>query len=216
MGASGTHIISVDEKSGMQAKEWIHPNLPVKEGFVERQDPEYKRHGTLCLIGNLDIVTGKMISPTIGNSRTEEDFVKHIAQTIDTDPDGEWVFITDQLNTHKSASLVEMIAKRCGITDDLGKKGKRGILKTMASRKTFLESKEHRVRFVYTPRHASWLNQIEIWFSILSRKVLKRGSFSSKEVLRSKVLNFIEYYNTVFAKPFKWTYTGQPLEGNGV
>jgi len=212
LGKNGVHIISVDEKSGMQAKEWIRPNLPVTEGIVERQDPEYVRHGTLCLIGNLDIVTGEIISPTIGETRTEKDYVEHIAQTVDTDPEGEWIFINDQLNTHQSTSLVRWVAEQCQIKKDLGYPRKRGILKNMASRKKFLESKEHRIRFVYTPHHASWLNQIEIWFSILSRKVLKRGSFSSKEHLREKVLSFIGYYNLVFAKPFKWTYTGQPLE----
>ena len=117
----------------------------------------------------------------------------------------------DQLNTHKSEALVHLVAKRCAIGDDLGVKGRSGILETMASRKNFLEDHSHRIRFVYTPRHASWLNQVEIWFSILSRRALKRGNFSSVDDLRDKLLAFIDYFNATLAKPFKWTYTGKPL-----
>jgi transposase len=82
----------------------------------------------------------------------------------------------------------------------------------MESRRTFLEDNSHRIRFVYTPKHSSWLNQIEIWFSILSRKLLKSGSFSSIEELRERILAFIEYFNRVLAKPFKWTFSGRPLQ----
>lgn len=172
---------------------------------------EYKRHGTLCLIANFDVVTGKAISPTIGSTRTEEDFVAHIARTVDREPDATWVFVADQLNTHKSEGLVRFVAERCGINDDLGDKGKNGILKNMKSRKRFLEAADHRIRFVYTPRHASWLNQVEIWFSILSRRALKRASFSSLEALEKRLTDFIEYFNAVLAKPFRWTYAGKPL-----
>ena len=94
-------------------------------------------------------------------------FEAHIRQTIDIDPDAEWVFILDQLNTHKSESLVRLVAELCQIEDPLGVKGKSGILKSMETRKVFLEDENHRVRFAYTPKHTSWLNQIEIWFSIL-------------------------------------------------
>ena len=104
------------------------------------------------MIANFDVVTGRAILPSIGPTRTEEDFAAHISQTIDTDPDGTWVFVSDQLNTHKSETLVRLVAERCGIDDDLGIKGKRGILKTMATRKAFLEAQEHRIRMVYTPR----------------------------------------------------------------
>ena len=122
------------------------------------------------------------------------------------------VFILDQLNTHRSAGLVELVAEECGLVEPLGEKGKTGILKSMKSRKAFLEDPTHRIQFVYTPRHSSWLNQVEIWFSILTRRTLKRTSFKSVEDLQQRIRDFIEYFNAVLAKPFNWTYTGKPLQ----
>ena len=185
--------------------------MPTRPGLIERREFEYKRHGTLCLIANFDVVTGKAIVPTIGLTRTEADFVAHINRTVDLDPDATWIFVADQLNTHKSEGLVRFVAERCRIDDDLGVKGKSGILKNMKTRKCFLEAADHRIRFVYTPRHASWLNQVEIWFSILSRRALKRASFDSLDALEKRLMDFIEYFNAVLAKPFRWTYAGKPL-----
>ena len=211
LSKEGTHVISTDEKTSIQALERLHPTKPTRPGLAERIEFEYRRHGTLCLIANFDVATGKAILPTIGPTRTEEDFAEHIARTIDSDPDAPWIFVLDQLNTHKSETLVRLVAERCSIKDDLGVKGKSGILKTMASRKKFLEDQSHRIRFVYTPRHASWLNQVEIWFSILSRRALKRASFVSLEALEKRLVDFIDYFNAVLAKPFRWTYAGKPL-----
>jgi hypothetical protein len=210
----GVHVISTDEKTGMQALERLHETKPVRPGFVERVEFEYIRHGTLCLMANFDVVTGKIVSPTVGPTRTEADFAAHIERTIDTDPDAGWVFVADQLDTHMSASLVERIAKRCGLDVDLGVKGKNGVLKSKKTRRKFLADPSHRIRFVYTPRHCSWLNQVEIWFSILARRALKRASFQSLEELSERVLAFIDYFNSILAKPFKWTYTGRPLQAD--
>jgi transposase len=164
------------------------------------------------LIANFDVATGKVISPSIGPTRSEADFAAHIDKTVDADPGASWIFIADQLDTHRSASLVKLVARRCGIEEDLGVKGKDGILKSKKTRRKFLEDGSHRIRFVYTPRHCSWLNQIEIWFSILSRRLLTRSSFASVEDLRCRTLAFIEYFNKVLAKPFRWTYSGRPLQ----
>ncbi len=207
----GGYVVSTDEKTGIQALERLHPTKDTKPGLTERLEFEYKRHGTLCLIANFDVVTGKAIAPTIGPTRTEEDFAEHIARTVELDPSKTWVFVVDQLNTHKSEGLVRFVAQRCGIDEDLGVKGKSGILKNMQTRKRFLESSEHRIRFVYTPSHSSWLNQVEIWFNILSRRALKRASFDSLEALEERLTDFIKYFNTVLAKPFRWTYAGKPL-----
>ena len=196
----------------MQALERIHETKPVRPGLVERIEFEYVRHGTLSLIANLDVVTGQVVSPSIGPTRTEADFNAQVDRSIETDPLAGWVFVTDQLDTHRSATLVELVARRCGIREELGVKGEEGILKSKKSRRQFLEDPAHRIRFVYTPRHCSWLNQIEIWFSILARRLLKRASFSSIEDLRSRALQFIAYFNSVLAKPFRWTFTGRPLQ----
>ena len=110
-----------------------------------------------------------------------------------------------------SESLVRWVADVCDIKQDLGEKGKSGILKSMQTRADFLMDEAHRVRFVYTPKHASWLNQIECWFSILVRRLLKRASFTSVQNLQQSLLDFIDFFNKTMAKPFKWTYTGRPL-----
>jgi transposase/transposase-like protein len=207
----GVHLISLDEKTGIQALERKHPTCPMIPDQVELREFEYIRHGTLCLFANLEVATGHTITPSLGPTRTEEDLVAHVRQTIATDPEAEWIFIVDQLNTHKSEGLVRLVAEQCQIENDLGVKGKSGILKSMKTRKVFLEDSSHRIRFVYTPKHTSWLNQVEIWFSILGRKLLKRASFSSLDDLQWRILKFIDYFNRTMAKPFNWTYTGRPL-----
>ena len=180
-------------------------------GRVELREFEYIRHGTQTLIANFEVAQGRIVAPSIGPTRTEEDFAAHIEQTIATDAEAKWIFIVDQLNTHKSESLVRLVARLCDLDDNLGIKGKCGTLQSMDTRATFLQDPSHRIRFVYTPKHASWLNQIEIWFSILVRRLLKRASFTCVEDLRERILAFIDYFNKTMAKPFKWTYAGRPL-----
>lgn len=209
--ALGIHTASVDEKTGIQALERIAATKLMKAKQEERREFEYQRHGTLCLTANLEVATGKVLGPTLEATRTEADFAGHIARTVATDAEAGWIFVADNLTTHVSETLVRYVAKECGIGDDLGVKGKRGILKSVPTRRKFLEDKSHRIRFVYVPKHTSWLNQIEIWFSILVRRVIRRGNFTSVKDLRDKILAFIAYFNETLAKPFKWTYTGRPL-----
>jgi transposase len=209
--AQGTHTVSTDEMTGLQALERNAPSQPVTYHHCERIEFEYTRHGTVTLIGNFEVTTGELIAPTIGPTRTEADFASHIEQTVATDPGASWIFVTDNLNIHCSETLVRWVARVCGIAEPLGKKGVRGVLKSVASRQAFLSEVGHRIRFVYTPKHSSWLNQIEVIFGMIMRKVIRRGSFSSVADLRTKLLNFIDYFNRVFAKPFHWTYTGRPL-----
>ena len=198
------NVVCVDEKTGMQALERIHPDLPTHPGKTKCIEHEYIRHGTKCLIANLEAATGRSIAPTIGETRTELDFLLHIQQTVSLEPEKQWVFIADQLNTHKSELLVKWVAKEIGFEGDLGKKGRKGILKSMDTRRDFLEDKSHRIRFAYTPKHCSWLNWVEVWFSKLAKRVLRKGNFGSGEVLVEEILKFISYHNKFEAKPYKW------------
>jgi putative transposase len=206
----GERTISMDELTGVQALERKSPDLPMQPGHVLRREFEYIRHGTLSWFINFDVVTGHVIEPSCGPTRTEEDALAHLQRLIASDPTAtKWHLMLDNLNIHQSESLVCWVAEREGLVlETLGVKGKSGILQSMESRAAFLHDPTHQVVFYYTPKHASWMNQVEIWLSILVRKLLKRGNFLSLDDLRSQILAFITYYNQTMAKPIKWTYTG--------
>ena len=206
----GTCVVSTDEMTGVQALEHRYPDklpLPVQEAKMEF---EYIRHGTTSLIGFFEVATGKIFPPYLNETRGEGDFCEAVRQVVESAPGHNWVFVCDGLNTHKSEALVRYVAEACGIDADLGQKGKTGILKNLQSREGFLHDPSHRIRFVYTPKHCSWMNQIEIWFGIINRKLLKRRSYTSIEEMKESIRRFIEQYNLT-AHAFRWTYAGIPL-----
>jgi transposase len=208
----GERVVSTDEMTGVQALERKQKDLPLAEGKVQRREFEYIRHGTRSFILSRDVASGQLIAPSCGPTRTEADFLSHLQAVVASDPSvRRWHIVVDNLDTHRSESLVRWVAAESDLEIELGEKGKSGVLHNRQSRTAFLSDKTHRIVFHYTPKHSSWLNQIEIWLSILVRKLIKRGSFTSVVDLERQVMAFIEYYNRTMAKPFKWTYQGKPL-----
>jgi len=218
LAAAGVLVHSTDEMTGIQAREHAHAPHPMRPGKIEAIEHEYVRHGTTGLIASRNVVTGEIEAPLIQPTRTEVDFVRHIREVVKLAPTAKHLFILDNLNTHQSEGLVRYVIKqaRLVIPDEiLGEKGKSGILLSQATRKAFLEDPEHAIRFLFTPKHCSWLNDIECWFSIPVRRLLnKRASFTSVADLETRLQRFIAYDNQYLAKPFRWNYDGRLLKVN--
>ncbi|MEM6379785.1 MAG: transposase [Bacteroidota bacterium] len=203
------HVISIDEKTGIQAIERAKGTAPKSKGAYQRVEYEYIRNGTTTLIAANNVENGQVINYHMGDTRNETDYADFVKSTVNALPEMDQVVIlSDQLNTHVSQTLVRWIAECEGYNEDLGIKGRKGILKNMVTRRNFLEKEEHRIRFVFTPKHCSWLNPIENWFAKLQRHVISKGNFSSVQELQTKVEAYIAFYNKYLAKPLRWKFKG--------
>jgi transposase len=211
---SGVHTVSVDEATGLQANEKRAATLPAKPDQPAKEETQYTRHGAVCLTAAWDVARGQVVQHHVQETRTNADFARFIEQTTASDPAGQWVFVLDNLNTHSGEELVRLIARLEGLDETtLGNKQKRrGILGSIKSRQAFLNDPRRRIRFVYTPKHSSWLNQVEVIFGIVKRRGLAGASFQSTAQLIARIDQFIAYFNTTFARPMNWTYTGRPTE----
>ena len=203
------HVISVDEKTGIQAIERYVDTACLSKGGHQRKEYEYIRHGTTTLMGAKNVENGQLINHHLGPCRDEEHYADFVKQTVWRLPEMDKVIIfADQLNTHVSETLVRWIAEEEQFDTPLGIKGQHGILKNMESRKAFLERAEHRIQFVFTPKHCSWINPIENWFAKLQRHVISNGNFSSVNELQRNIETYIAFYNDCRAKPLKWKFKG--------
>jgi transposase len=207
-----TFLLSIDEKTGVQALERLEQIAPLSKGKHTRREFEYTRHGTTTLIAALNVGTGQLQNYLLNPTRTELDYYQFIDQTaqqiLDKEPKAHIIFLADQLNTHLSESLVVWAAKVNNMDTELGIKGKNGILKSMKTRMAFLENQKHPIRFTFTPKHCSWLNPIENWFAKLQKHVITNGNFTSREDLNLKIEKYIVFYNNTLIKPLKWKFKG--------
>jgi hypothetical protein len=201
----GRLLLCCDEKTGMQILQRKYPTQPVEPGKPEKREFEYIRHGTRTLITSFAVPTGEVVWD-LGPTRTSADFAHHIGHVAVHFRDFEqFDWVLDNLNTHWSLEVCEYIAALCDVPFEPW------LLKTGKQRRAFLTDPSHQHVFHFTPKHGSWLNQVELWFSVLSRRFLKRGDFASAAEFEDRLLRYLEHYNAEYAHPYRWTYTGQPL-----
>jgi transposase len=201
----GRVVICTDEKTGMQILQRKSPTHPIAPGQPEKREHEYIRHGVRALIASFVVATGQVVW-NLGQTRTSEDFAAHLAHVVQQLPAMQrYDWVVDNLNTHWSLDVCRLVAQWCNVpyvANDLN---------CGRQRRAFLSDPTHKHVFHFTPTHGSWLNQVELWFSVLTRRFLKRGDFDSASDFESRLFDYLEIYNTHHAHPYRWTYTGQPL-----
>ncbi len=201
----GRVVICADEKTGMQILQRAHPTQPVQPGKPEKREHEYIRHGARALLASFVVPTGQLVWH-LGQTRTSADWAAHLTHVVQQLPAMQrYDWVVDNLNTHWSLAVCRLVAQWCHIPY-CPKALQRGV-----QRRAFLSDPTHQHVFHFTPKHGSWLNQVELWFSVLARRFLKRGDFASAHDFETRLGDYMEIYNTHHAHPYRWTYTGQPL-----
>jgi hypothetical protein len=205
LSQQGRLVICSDEKTGMQILERKYPTRPAKPGWPEKREFEYVRHGTRVLLTSFVVPTGKVVWD-LGQTRTSLDWVAHLRHVLQTYPGQQgYDWVVDNLNTHWSLEVCRLVAEVCDLP--LVEKD----LQVGAQRRAFLSDPSHKVVFHFTPVHGSWLNQVELFFSVLARQVLRRGDFASVAAFTERLARWLAEYNEHKAHPYRWTYTGEPL-----
>jgi hypothetical protein len=198
-------VICTDEKTGRQILARTYPTQPMAPGTPEKREPEYIRHGARALIASCVVATGQVVW-NLGQTRTSADVAVHLANVVSQLPERQrYEWVVDNLNTHWSLAVCRLVAQWCHgpcVAKDL----RRG-----RQRRAFLSDPTHTHVFHFTPTHGSWLNQVELWFSVLARRFLKRGDFGAAQDFATRLADYLEVYNTHHAHPYRWTYTGQPF-----
>jgi transposase len=213
----GRIVLSCDEKTGMQILQRKYATIPpcpalfdsngnvIRRGRPAKREFEYIRHGTRCLLTTFCVATGKVVWD-LGQTRTSADWaahLRHVREEFPAQRGYDWV--VDNLNTHWSLDICRLVGEWCGVSV-VEKELSNG-----AQRKAFLSNPEHAHVFHFTPIHGSWLNQVELFFSVLSRRLLRRGDFSGAQEFEERMERWLTDYNARHAHPYRWTYTGEPL-----
>jgi len=201
----GRLVLSSDEKTGMQILGRKYPTQLPQPGKPAKREFEYIRHGTRCLLTTFCVPTGEVVWD-VGQTRTSLDWVahlRHVEEHFSGWKGYDWV--VDNLNTHWSLEVCRLVAAWCKVA--VVEKE----LRTGAQRRAFLSNPEHPHVFHFTPLHGSWLNQVELFFSVFARRFLKRGDFVSAAEFEERLQQWLEDYNDRHAHPYRWTYTGEPL-----
>lgn len=201
----GRLLLCTDEKTGMQILDRTAPTQLPEPGKPEKREFEYIRLGTRTMITTFVVATGEVVWD-LGPTRTNLDFRAHVLRVAAHFPGlRQFDWVVDNLNTHMSLELCEVVAYLGGLPFEPKR------LQTQDQRRVWLSNPEHKHVFHYLPRHGSWLNQVELWFSVLARQFLRRGDFTSVKDFEERLWRYMEDYNLEKAHPYRWTYTGEPL-----